>query len=141
MGDSCSQKVKVNNPFYRQPSGSSLKNSKNGINIVRLDDIAEKLNLRPNIIKIDVEGYETKVLNGAIKLLNIVDYLLIEVNSLESVQNCDYDFHIIYELMHKHGFNFAYDIKNGKSEIHEVSDDICGSILFSRIKLSEQIFF
>lgn len=140
VGDSSSKKVKVNNPFYRQSSGSSIKDSKTGINIVRLDDIAEKLKLRPNIIKIDVEGYETKVLNGASKLLNIVDYILIEINSLDSVQNCDYDFHIIYELMYKCGFNFAYDIKNGKNEINQVSDHIIGSILFSRIKLSEQIF-
>lgn len=141
VGDSSSKKLEVNNPFYRQPSASSMKESKTGTNSVRLDDIAEKLNLRPNIIKIDVEGFEIKVLNGADKLLNIVDHILIEVNNSDSVRNCNYDLHDIYELMDKKGFNFAYIIKNYKSEIQEVDDHENGSILFSRLELSEQIFF
>lgn len=139
VGDDSSDRVSVTNPFYRQPSGSFMIKSKDGVSVISLDDFSEKLNLKPNFIKIDVEGYELNVLKGASNLLQFIDYILIEVNNPNSAQNCNYDFNTIYECMYKNGLNYAYDIRNGTNEIIEVEKNIMGGILFSRKDLRNVI--
>ena len=137
VGEASEDKVSINNPFYRQPSGSSIKKSKDGISIISLDKLSKRLNLKPQFVKIDVEGYEMKVLDGAIETLKIVDYVLIEVNDSVTVKNCSYEINSVYEIMKKSGFLFAYDIQNGKNEISEVLENKIGAILFSRINLKD----
>ena len=52
--------------------------NKGHIHMVALDDLDLK---DVNLIKIDVEGYEMQVLKGAEKLIQTVDYIMIELNN------------------------------------------------------------
>ena len=49
--------------------------------VTTIDAYCEKNNIKPNGIKIDVEGYEMEVLKGANKTLQNVKYLMIELNN------------------------------------------------------------
>ena len=50
------------------------------IKVVKLDTFCFKKSIKKiNILKIDVEGFELQVLQGASKILNNTDYILIEI--------------------------------------------------------------
>src|SRR3954453_6090680 len=59
------------NIFIKSRSNAKVSLEQRGINVplVTIDEWAEKENIWPNIIKIDVEGYEMEVLQGAQKVL------------------------------------------------------------------------
>jgi FkbM family methyltransferase len=64
----------------------------------------------PTLIKIDVEGYETEVLNGMVNTLNSsgLKAIIIELNG--SGQRYGYDEEKIHQLLLSHGFNpYSYD--------------------------------
>jgi hypothetical protein len=50
------------------------------IKVVKLDTFCLKKNIKKiDILKIDVEGFELQVLQGASKILNNTDYIIIEI--------------------------------------------------------------
>jgi hypothetical protein len=51
-----------------------------GINVIKLDTFCEKLKIKPDHIKIDVDGLEHFILKGGKNVLNQVKGVLIEVN-------------------------------------------------------------
>lgn len=132
VADNSVDKVKSIKPFYRQSSSTYFKKSSKGINSISLDLFSEKNNIVPDLIKIDVEGFELKVLRGADKLLDICNYLLIEVNNSNSVKGCDYDPKILFDILRKKKFYFKYDISNKNNMIKEINTTTTGTILFSK---------
>ncbi len=130
-------KVMPINPFYRQPSGTYFKKEPKGINLISLDSFCSKHKLIPDIIKIDVEGYEFEVLKGASKVIENCKYLLVEVNNQESVVNCNYDPNLIFEFLYKKGFIFRYLVSNKENSIIEIDCLEIGSILFCKEKIDK----
>ena len=64
-----------------------IKKTKN-INIKTLDKIMiGKETIKPILMKIDVQGYELEVLKGSDKLLNKIDYIVLEVSKNEMYKN------------------------------------------------------
>ena len=51
------------------------------VEIIPLDSYADRTNIRPNVLKIDVEGYEVEVLKGAKNILQTAPKLCIEVHT------------------------------------------------------------
>ena len=77
----------------------------------RLDDCLDKMELAPNVLlKIDVQGYELQVLRGAQRLLQEVEYALVET-SFQKLYQGQADFHQVYELMRGEGFGYAGNLE------------------------------
>ncbi|MEQ9371194.1 MAG: FkbM family methyltransferase [Coleofasciculus chthonoplastes F3-SA18-01] len=51
------------------------------VEMISLDSYAEHKNIKPTLLKIDVEGYETEVLKGAKKILETTPKLEIEIHT------------------------------------------------------------
>jgi len=76
------------------------------IEIRRLDDIADSLELIDNIlIKIDVQGFEDKVIYGGEKVINRAKILIIEM-SFEPLYHGQLLFDGIYSILKNKGFVF-----------------------------------
>jgi FkbM family methyltransferase len=75
--------------------------------ITRLDDMLEKLHLEsPVLLKIDVQGYEDKVIKGAERTLKKVDWIITEL-SYQSLYEGQALFEDVYQLLINSGFRFA----------------------------------
>lgn len=72
-----------NNPGSAENSAVHIKDIKNTIKVktTTLDTFCEEHNIFPNIIKIDVEGFEKEVIEGAQNILKNVELLIIEINN------------------------------------------------------------
>lgn len=76
------------------------------INIVRLDDIAQQLNLdKPFLIKVDVQGFEDKVIRGGINVFSQADVIMIEM-SMEELYKDQLLFNDIYKILVNLGFEY-----------------------------------
>lgn len=74
-----------------------------------IDNIVEKHKLYPvELLKVDVQGAEVTVLQGASKTLRTVEMVYAEVSILQYNQGTP-SFYKLQSLMHSHGFAF-YDI-------------------------------
>lgn len=60
----------------------------------------------PILLKIDVQGFEDRVIGGAGKFLERVRWVLMEV-SFSKLYEGERDFETIVELLNKHGFGFV----------------------------------
>jgi FkbM family methyltransferase len=78
------------------------------VKVERLDDIvrASALARRPYLLKIDVQGFEWEVLQGAIGILPDVTVILCEVNA-EDFYAGQAGFEQIYLFMREHGFRLV----------------------------------
>ena len=77
-------------PRHEKSAPSSKYTKKENIHVRQLDSIFNSL-VKDNqniFIKIDVQGYELKVLKGAKEKLNSVDYIITEVNKSELYEKC-----------------------------------------------------
>ena len=71
-----------------------------------LDRIFESIDLAPPVLlKLDVQGYEAKVLLGGVKTLKRVDYVVLEA-SLRPMYNGEVLFLDLVRLMAGYGFRF-----------------------------------
>lgn len=72
-----------------------------------LDNIAQELDLENNILlKIDVQGYEDRVIIGSRRILGRVKVIIIETSFNELYEGQPL-FSDIYELLHENGFIYA----------------------------------
>jgi FkbM family methyltransferase len=72
----------------------------------RLDDFESELILEPKVmLKLDVQGYEDRVLAGAQRMLEKVDYILIEVSFVELYEGQP-TFKEIFSLLDESGFAY-----------------------------------
>ncbi len=75
--------------------------------LITLDDLFGDVRLEePILLKIDVQGFEDRVIAGASELLSRVEWVLMEV-SFSKLYEGERDFNSIVELMKKQGFNFV----------------------------------
>jgi FkbM family methyltransferase len=75
--------------------------------IHRLDTLAVDLDLQPSIlIKIDVQGYEDRVLRGGENTIRKAHYVLIET-SFEQLYEGEAAFDAVYDTMVGYGFRYA----------------------------------
>ena len=111
-----------------------------------LDNILN--NMTPNLIKIDVEGYEVNVLKGALNTLKKADLkiLLIETNGLSSKYKLNED--DIFSILQEYGFTpYSYSpferrlIQNDKNTKHDNTIFIRDiEFVETRIKNSPKIY-
>ena len=111
--------INVHDDLY----GSSLLKEKDGkiadgiqreINMINIDSIIEKYNITEGskvFLKLDVQGFELEVLEGAFRMLQYCEAVMLEV-SFFNFQESAPDFYDIVQYMKKCGF-VAYDIING----------------------------
>jgi len=64
------------------------KTSVRSIHVDKLDNILKNKNLKsPNLLKIDVQGYELRTLKGAKNSLKKIDYIIIEISYMKMYEN------------------------------------------------------
>jgi FkbM family methyltransferase len=102
------------------------KESLERIVVKRLDDVAGELDLTENIlIKIDVQGFEDRVIAGGLKTIQMAKLLIVET-SFESLYDGQPLFDTIYEMTKRIGF--AY---HGSFGFGQLSNPIDGNNLQS----------
>jgi FkbM family methyltransferase len=68
--------------------GSNINSSAKRVNIIKLDRFCELRKIKKiDLIKIDVEGYEYRVLQGAKKILQNTHYIIIEIQNNNLYKN------------------------------------------------------
>jgi FkbM family methyltransferase len=77
--------------------------SKEVVNMKRLDDVIDNTNKDYNFICIDVQGYELEVFKGSTKTLENIDYIVTEINNDEVYKNCT-KIGELSEFLGKYGF-------------------------------------
>jgi FkbM family methyltransferase len=98
------------------------------IEIRRLDDVSEKLDIRENVlVKIDVQGMEDKVILGGERLLSMASILVVET-SFETLYKGQPLFDTIYDLLRERGF------------VHMGTDDIMRNPKDGRVLQCDSIF-
>ncbi|HAX79709.1 MAG TPA: hypothetical protein DCY88_28710 [Cyanobacteria bacterium UBA11372] len=91
----------INFPGYQKNKENAFYQEKNDVDeilveVVKLDDFVEQMNIVPNFIKVDVEGFEFEVIKGMLCTLeNFHPILMIEVQD---------NFEPIYQMMKKYGY-------------------------------------
>lgn len=95
--------------------GSSLKSHVQGeaknkleVKLKKLDSISTKHNVKPDLIKLDLQGYELEALKGATELLKTTEAFIIEFGCLEAYQNRATPFDL-FEIMYANDY-CLYDI-------------------------------
>ena len=101
----------VFNIWPNHPDGSSFikeAGSREAISVKRrrLDDVIKELNVSHiDFLKIDVEGVEKEVLEGAEKTLKVTDNVFVEISPLRKGLH-SHDYIDAFELLHRAGFSF-----------------------------------
>ena len=86
---------------------NTINSFKEIVTVKRLDDIAAMLTLSPEVLlKMDVQGFEDRVIKGGRNTLRKVKVVLVEV-SFEELYEEQGDFHTVYSLLYEVGFEFA----------------------------------
>jgi FkbM family methyltransferase len=92
------------------------------VSIRTLDSFLPELVLQPKVLlKLDVQGYEGRVLRGAAQLLERVDYALVEV-SFKPLYAGQASFRDVYELLSGAGFEYS-------GSLDQMTSPLDGSIL------------
>ncbi len=91
------------------------------VEVDALDNIFENTKLDKNILlKIDVQGFENEVIDGAHRLLSKAMVLIIEMSMVKLYQDQPL-FHDVYQNLHKHGFQFKGNLAQ---MLHPVSGEV-----------------
>lgn len=80
----------------------STKSNVHKVKMINLDSLPEP---RPNVLKIDVEGYETDVLKGAKEILKLKPCLAIEIHA-EQLHKYNTSVDEVFDLIGKDNYNF-----------------------------------
>ena len=76
------------------------------VNIARLDDVVASLELRePILIKVDVQGFEDRVIDGGIRVFKQASVIIIEL-SIEELYKGQLLFDAIYQKLKSLGFHY-----------------------------------
>ncbi len=109
----------------------SAKYKEEKIMTARLDDIININNYkRPILMKIDVQGYENYVIEGAIKTMKSIDYIICEM-SFQTLYKDQILFDDLYKIISNKGFKFLGPVTVNKHPITKIPLQIDG--LFQRL--------
>jgi len=141
LGDSDYQRVNLKKPSrFDDGTGFYLKKSNNLHSPFSrtLDNLLSSININNfKLLKIDVEGAEVLVLNGAKRILEKTDYVLVEVSDTGK-ERFETSVSELYNLLNSVGFLFPYLISltnNLETIVSPVSNFEIGNILFSKKSL------
>lgn len=102
----------VGSSLLHESDGTKADGLKRTVRMVKLDSLDEKNNLKDNILlKIDVQGTELDVLEGAEQLISKCEVILLEVSFFKFLEINPEFFDVIF-YMKKKGF-VVYDIVEG----------------------------
>jgi FkbM family methyltransferase len=103
------------------------------VEIFRLDDLVSKLEInieQPALLKLDVQGYEKKVLQGAEKTLESIDYIALEATFVQLYENQPL-FEELHEILHTIDFEFVAPLDINEGVNHSIVEM---DILYRRVK-------
>jgi FkbM family methyltransferase len=108
--------------LHRDAFPWSARTVPEAVRMETLDSFLTELDLQPGVLlKLDVQGFEEKVLLGALRTLQEVQYVLVEV-SFQPLYVGQASFHDVYGLLRSRGFGYAGSL----GQLHSPRD---GSIL------------
>jgi FkbM family methyltransferase len=77
------------------------------VQVETVDNLADRIPLHPSVLmKIDVQGYELRVLKGAVRTLRSIDYIWVET-SFKPLYEGQAGFRDVYDFLGQHGFTYA----------------------------------
>lgn len=107
--DQISSFLKIN-PTNSNPNYKDSKASTSKVIVKKLDDVIEEIELiSPVLLKLDVQGFEDRVLKGALKSLKNIDYILIEL-AFEKLYEDQLLFNEMNGLLNSLGYNFIVPV-------------------------------
>jgi hypothetical protein len=90
----------------------------------RLDSLMPELDLKPAmLVKIDVQGYEDRVLRGGERVVRVADYVLVET-AFEPLYEAQATFATVYEVLIGFGFRYA-------GNLNQTTNPADGTVLFA----------
>lgn len=115
-GNSQSSSMLKMNDVHIKSEPTSLTTGRQNITVKKLDDlIIKKSLLDKNIfLKVDTQGYEREVLEGATDSLQYIKLCQLELSTIQLYQNSPL-IHEIIDFMYSHGFVLA-DLKTGMAD-------------------------
>ena len=103
------------------------------VDIFRLDDLISTLELnieQPTLLKLDVQGYEKNVLQGAEKTLESIDYIALEATFVQLYENQPL-FEELHEILHMIDFELVAPLDVNEGVNHSIVEM---DILYRRVK-------
>jgi len=98
--------------IFKEADGSFVDGVPRKVPTVTIDDLCRERNLRgPYVIKVDVQGAELKVLNGARKVLEDTELIIIEVSLFQFYVNGPQFYNVVVHMKER-GF-VVYDFCGG----------------------------
>ncbi len=142
LSDSDEQQVSLNKPSILDDGTgfyfSRFSRKKNAVYSRKIDTLLSHCNsIKIKLIKIDVEGAEFVVLNGAINILKNTQMILVEVSNT-GVERFGTSAKDLYNLLYNNGFLNAYSIVKSDNNIVSIVNaekEKVGNVLFSKNKL------
>lgn len=102
---------------HKQEWPQSSVNSVEDVTVERLDDIAEGLDLTPEVlIKVDVQGFEAQVIRGGTRTFGQASVVVVEVGFRRFYEGQS-SFHEIYTLLSDLGFSYQGNLEPVQSTI------------------------
>lgn len=102
----------VGSSLFKEIEGAHVDGFTREVPVVTIDDLCSKRNLRgPYLIKVDVQGAECSVLDGAGKALDDAELIILEASLFQPFRNGP-QFYDVIAYMKKAGFA-VYDIFGG----------------------------
>ena len=97
----------------------TARTSRESVHIGKLDDYSDQLSIRDNVlVKLDVQGYEDKVIAGGRRLIERARILVVEA-SMEPLYEGQPLFREIFTLLSTLGFSYKGNLNQASSRIDE----------------------
>ncbi len=104
-------------PLHRRTFPWTAESAPVMVEMRRLDSFWPDLVLKPNVlVKIDVQGYEDRVLLGGERVIRRASYVIVET-SFESLYEGQASFETVYDIMMNYGFRYAGNLDQLESPV------------------------
>jgi FkbM family methyltransferase len=115
--------------LHKQAFPFTAKETLEAVEQRRLDDVLSGVELKDNILlKIDTQGYEDKVIEGAPELIERARAIITEV-SFQTLYEGQPLFDDIYELLKERGFRYMGNLDEGMGSLPQLRNPLDGSVL------------